>query len=172
MGLVSRGLVSEFAFNKVKKGYVRNEGFEEAIKQLNAWRTLFYAAGRYALMPVAACVSQCAKCLFPYQKVLNPTAFRSSIHAPILSNSLQIGKCWNVFVAELSHVYPYPCGATPSILLGFAHAWRQRQLSPKSLNVWSKWAFLITYTSFKIKKLANLPNQKVKNSTIVLQNTP
>ena len=36
MGLVSRGLVSEFAFNKVKKGYVRSEGFEEVIKQLNA----------------------------------------------------------------------------------------------------------------------------------------
>ena len=33
MGLVSRGLVSEFAFNKVKKGYVRSEGFEEAIKR-------------------------------------------------------------------------------------------------------------------------------------------
>ena len=36
MALVSRGLVSEFAFNKVKKGYVRSEGFEEVIKQLNA----------------------------------------------------------------------------------------------------------------------------------------
>ena len=36
MGLVSRGLVSEFAFNKVKKGYVRSERFEEVIKQLNA----------------------------------------------------------------------------------------------------------------------------------------
>ena len=36
MGLVNRGLVSEFAFNKVKKGYVRSEGFEEVIKQLNA----------------------------------------------------------------------------------------------------------------------------------------
>ena len=36
MGLVNRGLVSEFAFNKVKKGYVRSERFEEVIKQLNA----------------------------------------------------------------------------------------------------------------------------------------
>ena len=33
MALVNRGLVSEFAFNKVKKGYVRSEGFEEAIKR-------------------------------------------------------------------------------------------------------------------------------------------
>lgn len=33
---------------------------------------MFYAVGRYALMPVAACVSQCAKCLFPHQKVLIP----------------------------------------------------------------------------------------------------
>lgn len=33
---------------------------------------MFYAAGRYALMPMAACVPQCAKCLFPHQKVLIP----------------------------------------------------------------------------------------------------
>lgn len=32
MGLVNRGLVNEFAFNKVKKGYVRSKDFEEAIK--------------------------------------------------------------------------------------------------------------------------------------------
>jgi len=33
-GLINRGLVSEFAFNKVKKGYVRSENFEEQIKSL------------------------------------------------------------------------------------------------------------------------------------------
>ena len=32
MGLVNRGLLKEFAFNKVKKGYVRSDGFEEAVK--------------------------------------------------------------------------------------------------------------------------------------------
>ena len=112
------------------------------------------------------------KCLFPHQKRLNPTAFRSSTNAPVLSNSIQIGKYWNVFVAELPRAYPHLCGAKHSILLGFAHDWRQRQLSPKSLNVWNKWAFLITYTSFKMKNLTNLPNQKIKSSAIVLQNTP
>lgn len=34
MGLVNRGLINEFAFNKVKRGYVRSEEFEEAIKQI------------------------------------------------------------------------------------------------------------------------------------------
>lgn len=34
MGLVNRGLLDEFAFNKVKKGYVRSENFAEAIKPL------------------------------------------------------------------------------------------------------------------------------------------
>ena len=34
MGLVERGLLDEFAFNKVKKGYVRSEHFEEAVKPL------------------------------------------------------------------------------------------------------------------------------------------
>lgn len=32
MGLVNRGLLKEFAFNKVKKGYVRSDAFEEAVK--------------------------------------------------------------------------------------------------------------------------------------------
>lgn len=32
IGLVNRGLINEFAFNKVKRGYVRSEKFEEAIK--------------------------------------------------------------------------------------------------------------------------------------------
>ena len=32
MGLVTRGLINEFAFNKVKRGYVRSENFEEAVK--------------------------------------------------------------------------------------------------------------------------------------------
>ena len=32
VGLVNRGLINEFAFNKVKRGYVRNENFEEAVK--------------------------------------------------------------------------------------------------------------------------------------------
>lgn len=32
MGLVNRGLVNEFAFNKVKRGYVRSENFETAVK--------------------------------------------------------------------------------------------------------------------------------------------
>ena len=32
MGLVNRGLLKEFAFNKVKRGYVRSDGFEEAVK--------------------------------------------------------------------------------------------------------------------------------------------
>ncbi len=35
MGLVNRGLINEFAFNKVKRGYVRGEEFEEAIKQIS-----------------------------------------------------------------------------------------------------------------------------------------
>ena len=35
MGLVNRGLINEFAFNKVKRGYVRSEGFEDAIKQIS-----------------------------------------------------------------------------------------------------------------------------------------
>lgn len=34
MGLVNRGLLNEFAFNKVKRGYVRSEEFEEAIKPI------------------------------------------------------------------------------------------------------------------------------------------
>lgn len=34
MGLVSRGLINEFAFNKVKRGYVRSEKFEESVKPL------------------------------------------------------------------------------------------------------------------------------------------
>lgn len=34
MGLVNRGLVDEFAFNKVKKGYVRSRDFDEIIKNL------------------------------------------------------------------------------------------------------------------------------------------
>jgi hypothetical protein len=34
MGLVNRGLIDEFAFNKVKRGYVRSELFEEAIKPI------------------------------------------------------------------------------------------------------------------------------------------
>ena len=34
MGLVNRGLLNEFAFNKVKKGYVRSEEFEDAIKPI------------------------------------------------------------------------------------------------------------------------------------------
>lgn len=34
MGLVNRGLINEFAFNKVKRGYVRSENFEESIKPL------------------------------------------------------------------------------------------------------------------------------------------
>ena len=32
MGLVERGLLNEFAFNKVKKGYVRSESFDDAVK--------------------------------------------------------------------------------------------------------------------------------------------
>ena len=32
MGLVDRGLINEFAFNKVKRGYVRSDKFEEAVK--------------------------------------------------------------------------------------------------------------------------------------------
>ncbi|MBR4647060.1 MAG: Fic family protein [Bacteroidales bacterium] len=32
MGLVNRGLVNEFAFNKVKRGYIRSENFETAVK--------------------------------------------------------------------------------------------------------------------------------------------
>ena len=34
MGLVNRGLINEFAFNKVKRGYVRSENFEESVKPL------------------------------------------------------------------------------------------------------------------------------------------
>ena len=34
MGLVNRELINEFAFNKVKRGYVRSENFEELIKPL------------------------------------------------------------------------------------------------------------------------------------------
>lgn len=34
MGLVNRGLLKEFAFNKVKRGYVRSDGFEEAVKPI------------------------------------------------------------------------------------------------------------------------------------------
>ncbi|MCM1108262.1 MAG: Fic family protein [Clostridium sp.] len=34
MGLVERGMLDEISFNKVKKGYVRGERFEEAIKNL------------------------------------------------------------------------------------------------------------------------------------------
>ena len=32
MGLVNRGLIDEFAFNKVKRGYVRSDKFEDAVK--------------------------------------------------------------------------------------------------------------------------------------------
>ena len=32
MGLVNRGLLKEFAFNKVKRGYVRSDGFEDSVK--------------------------------------------------------------------------------------------------------------------------------------------
>lgn len=32
MGLVNRGLVNEFAFNKVKRGYIRSENFETSVK--------------------------------------------------------------------------------------------------------------------------------------------
>ena len=34
MGLVKRGLIEEFAFNKVKKGYVRSNSFEDVVKPL------------------------------------------------------------------------------------------------------------------------------------------
>jgi Fic family protein len=34
MGLVDRGLINEFAFNKVKRGYVRSEKFEEYVKPI------------------------------------------------------------------------------------------------------------------------------------------
>lgn len=34
MGLVDRGLINEFAFNKVKRGYVRSDKFEEAVKPI------------------------------------------------------------------------------------------------------------------------------------------
>ena len=34
MGLVERGLINEFAFNKVKKGYVRSGELEEAVKPI------------------------------------------------------------------------------------------------------------------------------------------
>lgn len=34
MGLVNRGLLNEFAFNKVKRGYVRSEKFEEHVKPI------------------------------------------------------------------------------------------------------------------------------------------
>ncbi len=34
MGLVNRGLINEFAFNKVKRGYVRSENFEELVKPI------------------------------------------------------------------------------------------------------------------------------------------
>lgn len=34
MGLVERGLINEFAFNKVKRGYVRSDKFEEAVKPI------------------------------------------------------------------------------------------------------------------------------------------
>ena len=34
MGLVNRGLINEFAFNKVKRGYVRSETFEDSVKPL------------------------------------------------------------------------------------------------------------------------------------------
>lgn len=34
MGLVDRGLLIEFAFNKVKRGYVRSDTFEEAVKPI------------------------------------------------------------------------------------------------------------------------------------------
>ena len=35
MALINRKLVTEFAFNKVKKGYMRSEYFEDAIKALS-----------------------------------------------------------------------------------------------------------------------------------------
>ena len=34
IGLMDRGLLNEFAFNKVKRGYVRSEKFEKAILPL------------------------------------------------------------------------------------------------------------------------------------------
>ena len=34
MGLVDRGLINEFAFNKVKRGYVRSDKFEEVVKPI------------------------------------------------------------------------------------------------------------------------------------------
>lgn len=34
MGLIGRGLIDELSLNKVKKGYVRNENFEEYLKQM------------------------------------------------------------------------------------------------------------------------------------------
>lgn len=34
IGLVHRGLLNEFSFNKVKKGYIKGEKFEESIKQI------------------------------------------------------------------------------------------------------------------------------------------
>jgi len=34
MGLVNRGLINEFSFNKVKRGYVRSENFEKLVKPL------------------------------------------------------------------------------------------------------------------------------------------
>lgn len=34
MGLLARGLIDEFAFNKVKRGYVRSERFEEIVKPI------------------------------------------------------------------------------------------------------------------------------------------
>ena len=34
MGLMNHGLINEFAFNKVKRGYVRSENFEEMVQPL------------------------------------------------------------------------------------------------------------------------------------------
>jgi len=34
MGLVNRGLINEFSFNKVKRGYVRSENFDKLVKPL------------------------------------------------------------------------------------------------------------------------------------------
>ena len=34
MGLVQRGLLAEISFNKVKKGYIKGEQFDESIKSI------------------------------------------------------------------------------------------------------------------------------------------
>jgi len=61
---------------------------------------MFYAVGRYALMPVAACVSQCAKCLFPHQKVLIPPSKKAKPNCLSVinkrSNPFQFSPNWKV----------------------------------------------------------------------------